>query len=59
MSGGRSGSCVDPWSGYRLRMSEIRVFYRLEKHPKFLRRIRDARSALRDGLGVRLEDLPE
>jgi hypothetical protein len=40
-------------------MSEIRVFYRLENHPEFLRRIRDARSALRDGLGVRLEDLPE
>jgi prevent-host-death family protein len=33
--------------------------YRLENHPEFLRRVCDARSALRDGLGVRLEDLPE
>lgn len=33
--------------------------YRLENHPEFLRRIGDARSALRNGLGVRLEDLAE
>ena len=33
--------------------------YRLENHPEFLDRIRDARSALRAGMGVRLEDLAE
>ena len=33
--------------------------YRLENHPEFLRRIRDARSALRNGLGVRLEDVAD
>jgi prevent-host-death family protein len=33
--------------------------YRLEHHPEFLRRIADARLALRAGRGVRLEDLPE
>jgi prevent-host-death family protein len=33
--------------------------YRLENHPEFLRRIGDARSALRNGLGVRLEDVAE
>ena len=32
--------------------------YRLEHHPEFLRRIHDARAAVRDGRGVRLEDLP-
>lgn len=30
--------------------------YRLEHHPEFLRRIAEARAALRDGHGVRLED---
>ena len=30
--------------------------YRLEHHPEFLRRIAEARAALRDGRGVRLED---
>jgi prevent-host-death family protein len=33
--------------------------YRLEHHPEFLRRVADARSALRDGRGVRLEELAE
>ncbi len=33
--------------------------YRLEHHPEFLRRIAQARVAVRQGLGVRLEDLPE
>jgi len=33
--------------------------YRLEHHPGFLRRIREARAALADGRGVRLEDVPE
>jgi prevent-host-death family protein len=33
--------------------------YRLEHHPEFLRRIREARAALADGKGVRLEDVPE
>ena len=32
--------------------------YRLEHHPEFLRRIAEAREALRSGRGVRLEDLP-
>jgi prevent-host-death family protein len=32
--------------------------YRLEHHPEFLRRIADAREALRAGRGVLLEDLP-
>src|SRR3990172_377259 len=33
--------------------------YRLEHHPEFLRRIGEARVALREGRGVRLEDLEE
>ena len=32
--------------------------YRLENHPEFLRRIQAARTALRAGEGVRLEDIP-
>jgi len=32
--------------------------YRLEHHPEFLRRIQLARSALRAGQGVRIEDVP-
>ena len=32
--------------------------YRLEHDPEFLRRVADARAALRSGRGVRLEDLP-
>lgn len=32
--------------------------YRLEYHPEFLRRVTQAREALRSGRGVRLEDLP-
>ena len=32
--------------------------YRLEHHPEFLRRVEDARRALRRDHGVRLEDLP-
>src|SRR2546422_9742213 len=32
--------------------------YRLEHHPGFLRRVAQAREALRSGRGVRLEDLP-
>jgi len=32
--------------------------YRLEHHPEFLARIRNARTALRRGEGVRLEDIP-
>lgn len=31
--------------------------YRLEHHPEFLRRIADARTALREGRGLRLEDV--
>jgi prevent-host-death family protein len=30
--------------------------YRIEHHPEFLRRIAEARAALREGRGVRLED---
>jgi prevent-host-death family protein len=32
--------------------------YRLEHHPEFLRRVAEARTALQQGRGVRLEDLP-
>ena len=32
--------------------------YRLEHHPEFLRRVAEAREALRSGRRVRLEDLP-
>jgi prevent-host-death family protein len=32
------------------------IDYRLEHHPDFLRRIAEARAALREGRGVRLED---
>ena len=32
--------------------------YRLEHHPTFLRRVAEARDALRSGRGVRLEELP-
>ena len=32
--------------------------YRLEHHPEFLRRVATAREALRQGRGLRLEDLP-
>ena len=31
--------------------------YRLEHHPEFLRRIAEARTALREGRGVSLEDI--
>jgi prevent-host-death family protein len=31
--------------------------YRLEHHPEFLRRVAEARLALRQGLGIRLEDI--
>src|SRR3989338_617784 len=31
--------------------------YRLEHHPEFLRRIAEARAAIRDGRGIRLEDV--
>jgi PHD/YefM family antitoxin component YafN of YafNO toxin-antitoxin module len=30
--------------------------YRLEHHPEFLRRVLEARAALREGRGMRLED---
>ena len=32
--------------------------YRLEHHPEFLSRIQKARTAIANGRGVRLEDLP-
>lgn len=34
------------------------VDYRLENHPEFLRRVAEARKALGEGHGVRLEDVP-
>lgn len=34
------------------------VDYRLEHHPGFLRRVAEARRALDEGRGVRLEDVP-
>jgi hypothetical protein len=33
--------------------------YRLENDPKFLARITASRKSLREGKGVRIEDLPE
>jgi prevent-host-death family protein len=33
------------------------VDYRLEHHPEFLRRVAEARKALHEGRGVRLEDV--
>ena len=33
--------------------------YRLEHHPEFLRRIAASRTALDQGQGIRLEDLPD
>ncbi len=32
--------------------------YRIEHHPEFLRRVAEAREALKRGRGVRIEDLP-
>ncbi len=32
--------------------------YRLEHHPEFVRRIAEARAALRQGEGIRLENVP-
>ena len=32
--------------------------YRLEHHPEFLRRVAEAREALKSGRGIRLEDMP-
>lgn len=32
--------------------------YRLEHHPEFLRRVAEAREALKKGRGIRLDDLP-
>jgi prevent-host-death family protein len=36
---------------------EAWIEYRLENHPQFLERVAEAREALREGRGVRLEDL--
>ena len=33
--------------------------YQLEHNPEFLRRVAASRAAIRDGRGVRLEDIPE
>ena len=33
--------------------------YKLEHDPRFLARIAEARESLREGLGIRIEDLPE
>jgi len=33
--------------------------YRLENHPEFLERVSAARTALRAGQGIRLEDVPD
>ena len=35
------------------------IDYRLEHDPRFVRRIAEARESLRDGKGIRIEDLPE
>lgn len=34
------------------------IDYRLEHDPRFVRRITEARASLREGKGVRIEDLP-
>lgn len=34
------------------------VDYRLEHHPEFLRRVAEARKALDEGRGVRLDEIP-
>lgn len=36
---------------------EAWVDYRIENHPEFLERVADARKALHEGRGVRLEDV--
>jgi PHD/YefM family antitoxin component YafN of YafNO toxin-antitoxin module len=36
---------------------EAWVNYRIENHPEFLERVAAARSAIREGRGVRLEDV--
>jgi len=36
---------------------EAWIDYRIENHPEFLERVADARRALREGRGVRLEDV--
>jgi prevent-host-death family protein len=36
---------------------EARIDYQIENHPEFLERVAEARAALREGRGVRLEDL--
>jgi prevent-host-death family protein len=35
------------------------IDYRLEHDPRFVKRIAEARASLREGKGVRIEDLPE
>jgi hypothetical protein len=35
------------------------IDYRLEHDPRFVRRIAEARESLREGKGVRIEDLEE
>jgi prevent-host-death family protein len=35
------------------------IDYRLEHDPRFIRRIAEARASLREGQGIRIEDLPE
>jgi prevent-host-death family protein len=35
---------------------EAWVDYRIENHPEFLERVADARTALREGRGIRLKD---
>ena len=34
------------------------IDYRIEHHPEFLRRVAEARKALNEGQGMRLEDVP-
>src|SRR5262245_61617072 len=34
------------------------IDYRIEHHPEFLRRVAEARRALNEGRGIRLEDVP-
>ena len=52
----RAAFAADP--GCSLESEEAGFEYRLEHHPEFLARIQSARTAIRRGEGVRLEDIP-
>jgi prevent-host-death family protein len=51
----RHGRAAGVLIGFR--SEEVWFDYRLEHHPEFLRRIAESRAALREGRGVRVEDV--